>query len=144
LADLTPRITIITLGVADMIRMRAFYEALGFVASAASNQSVTFFDANGVVLGLFGHAELAHDAKVMPEAMQRYKGSTLAWNATSEAHVDDILSHAKACGANILKPAEKVFWGGYSGYFSDPENNMWEVAFNPFFGFNDRMQLQLP
>ena len=117
---------------------------LGFVASAASNPDVTFFAANGVVLGLFGHEALAEDAKVTPGRTTEFRGVSLAWNAESETAVDAIMAHAEASGAKIIKPAEKVFWGGYSGYFSDPDGHLWEVAHNPFFPLDRDGHIQLP
>ncbi len=145
MAELRPRINFITLGVHDMVSMRAFYERLGFKVSGASNANVTFFDAGGVVLGLFGSAELAHDAAVAArEPGREFKGFTLAWNATSESHADAVLAHAVTQGATLKKPAQKVFWGGYSGYFADPEGNLWEVAYNHFAELDERMQIRLP
>ena len=127
-----PRINFVTLGVVDMVAMRAFYERLGLVASSASNPDVTFFDANGIVLALFGHHALAEDAGVAAGAVPEFRGVGVAWNAVSEDEVDRIMAHAKGAGGTIKKEAHKVFWGGYSGYFADPEGNLWEVAFNPF------------
>jgi uncharacterized protein len=141
---LTPRINFVTLGVHDMKMMRAFYERLGFVASSASNEGVTFFDANGIVLGLFGYKELAEDAHVDVADPSPFHGFSLAWNATSEKHADEIMAHALRAGAVPLKMPEKVFWGGYSGYFKDPEHNLWEVAFNPFMTFDDSARVKLP
>lgn len=141
---LQARINIVTLGVADIARARSFYERLGLEASTASNESVTFFDANGVVLALFGHAALAEDAHLPIEAAQRYRGMSLAWNAPSEADVDTIIAHAVAAGASLVKPPQKVFWGGYSGYFADPDGHLWEVAFNPFFPLSPENRVQLP
>ncbi len=143
-AGLKPRINIITLGVHDMTVMRGFYERLGFAASDASNEGVTFFDANGVVLGLFGYDQLAEDAASVAAAKSSFCGFSLAWNATSEAHADEIMAHALACGATLAKKPQKVFWGGYSGYFKDPENNLWEVAYNPFFPFDENAHIKLP
>lgn len=139
-----PRINLVTLGVADIAASRAFYERLGFVASSASNPNVAFFDANGVALGLFGHDALAEDAHLNPSAASTFRGVSLAWNAASEAEVDKILAHAVASGANLLKPAQKVFWGGYSGYFADPDGHLWEVAYNPFFPLTAEGHLTLP
>ena len=129
--DLEPRVTFITLGVRDIGRSRKFYEALGFKASSASQPSVTFFDAGGVVLALFGRDALAEDASV-PADGSGYSGFALAHNVNSEADVDRTLREAVAAGAKLLKPGQKVFWGGYSGYFSDPDGHLWEVAYNPF------------
>jgi predicted lactoylglutathione lyase len=139
-----PRINLVTLGVADIAVSRAFYERLGFVASSASNPHVAFFDANGVALGLFGHDALAEDAQLNPSANPAFRGVSLAWNAGSTAEVDNILSHAVASGAELLKPAQKVFWGGYSGYFADPDGHLWEVAYNPFFPLTAEGRLTLP
>lgn len=141
---MTPRINLVTLGVTDMETSRAFYERLGFKASSASNPQVTFFQANGVVLGLFGHQALAEDAHVTPGTVATFRGVSLAWNAESGAAVDAIMAHAEKAGARIMKPAEKVFWGGYSGYFTDPDGHLWEVAHNPFFPLNGQGQIELP
>jgi uncharacterized protein len=141
---LKPRINFVTLGVVDMVAMRAFYERLGFVASSASNPDVTFFDANGIVLALFGYHALAEDAGVDAGPVPAFRGVGVAWNAGSEREVDHIMAHAKASGGTIKKSAEKVFWGGYSGYFADPEGHLWEVAFNPFMPIDADGHVQLP
>ncbi len=138
-----PRVTLITLGVADMVRGRQFYEALGFKASQDSSDGVTFFDAGGVVLGLFGRAALAGDAHV-PNSASGFSGVSLAHNVSSDAEVDEVLAEAVAAGAKLLKPAQKVFWGGYSGYFSDPDGHLWEVAHNPFWQLDATGRIQLP
>ena len=139
-----PRINFVTLGVVDMVAMRAFYERLGLVASSASNSDVTFFDANGIVLALFGYHALAEDAGVVAGPVPAFHGVGVAWNAGSEDEVDRIMAHAKAAGATIKKKPEKVFWGGYSGYFADPEGHLWEVAFNPFMPIDADGHVQLP
>ena len=139
-----PRITLVTLGVADVAASRAFYQRLGFTASPAGNDEVAFFDANGVVLGLFGHDALADDAGLPRHAMPEFRGVSTAWNATDEAEVDAIIAHAVACGARLVKPPHKVFWGGYSGYFADPDGHLWEVAFNPFFPLSAEGRVVLP
>ncbi len=127
---MAPRMTVVTLGVTELPRARAFYvEGLGFRASTASNEHITFLDAGGVVLSLYGRAALAEDACVPPGA--GFGGIALAWNVASEAEVDASLARAVAAGARLLKPAQRVFWGGYSGYFADPDGHPWEVAFNP-------------
>ncbi len=129
------RVSFITLGVADLGRARAFYERLGWVASPASRDSIVFFDLNGIVLGLFGRADLAADANVAAgpaDGTAGFSGITLACNQRSEEAVDEVMAEAAAAGAAILTPAEKVFWGGYRGYFSDPDGHIWEVAYNPF------------
>jgi catechol 2,3-dioxygenase-like lactoylglutathione lyase family enzyme len=141
---LKPRINFVTLGVADMVVMRAFYERLGLVASSASNPDVTFFDANGIVLGLYGYHALAEDAGVAAGPVPEFRGVGVSWNAGSEDEVDRIMAHAKTAGGIIRKKAVKVFWGGYSGYFADPEGNLWEVAFNPFMPIDADGHVQLP
>ena len=141
---LKPRVNFVTLGVVDMVAMRSFYERLGLTASSASNPNVTFFDANGIVLALFGYHDLAEDAGVKAGPVPDFRGVGVAWNGTSETEVDRIMEHAKAAGATIVKKPLKVFWGGYSGYFTDPEKNLWEVAYNPFFSINKRGQVELP
>jgi hypothetical protein len=139
-----PRINLVTLGVADMARARAFYERLGFVASPASAPEVTFFDANGIVLALFGHDALAEDAHVEAGPAPTYRGVALAWNAESEAKVDAILKQAQGAGARLVKSAQKVFWGGYSGYFADLDGHLWEVAHNPFWRLDEAGRIHLP
>ena len=136
-----PRISIVTIGVADMARMRRFYTDLGFVASE-SPESVTFFQAGGMILSLYGRAALAEDAHVT-DSKAGFSGVSLAHNVRSEADVDAVLAHAVTCGAKLLKPGQKVFWGGYSGYFADPEGNLWEVAHNPFFPLDTKGNITL-
>jgi predicted lactoylglutathione lyase len=131
-----PRLTLITLGVGDIARSRKFYEAIGFKAGSASNDSVTFLDAGGVVLALYGRGPLAEDATVEDSA-PGFSGVALAHNARSEDAVDAALAEAVAAGAKLIKPAGKTFWGGYSGYFADLDGHLWEVAHNPYFRFDD-------
>lgn len=138
-----PRITLITLGVANVAEARAFYERLGFVASPASQDQVAFFDAGGVVLGLFEREALAHDANIA-DSKPAFSGVALAHNCASEQAVERALADAQRAGAEILKPAQKVFWGGYSGYFADPDGHIWEVAFNPFWPLDGKGKVVLP
>ena len=138
-----PRISIVTLGVADIAKARAFYERLGFTASKASNENVCFMQLGGLVLSLYGRAALAEDAQVSDTAIG-FSGITLAHNCRSEAAVDTAIAHAVACGATLKKPAQKVFWGGYSGYFADPDGHLWEVAHNPFAPLDAEGRVQLP
>jgi catechol 2,3-dioxygenase-like lactoylglutathione lyase family enzyme len=137
-----PRLSLITLGVEDVGRSRAFYEALGFKASRGSEEAVTFFDAGGVVLALYGRGPLAEDAAVEDSA-PGFAGIALAHNARSEADVDAALKEAVSAGARLIKPAGKTFWGGYSGYFADPDGHLWEVAHNPYFRFDDAGRVAL-
>ena len=138
-----PGLSLITLGVADMPRARRFYEALGFKASSQSQPSVTFFDTGGVILGLYGRAALAADATVADSAAG-FSGVALAHNVGSDAAVDAFIAHAVSCGAKLVKPAHKVFWGGYSGYVADPDGHLWEVAHNPFWPLDGQGRVQLP
>jgi catechol 2,3-dioxygenase-like lactoylglutathione lyase family enzyme len=139
-----PRLSLVTLGVADVARARTFYEALGFRAGKASQDSVTFFDAGGVVLALYGRASLAEDATV-EDSEPGFSGIALAHNARSEAEVDRALDEAVGAGGRLIKPAAKTFWGGYSGYFADPDGHLWEVAYNPYFklGSDGRVELEM-
>jgi hypothetical protein len=138
-----PRLSLVTLGVHDVGRSRAFYEALGFKASGASQESVAFFPAGGVVLALFGRVALAADATV-EDSRPGFSGVALAHNCRSEAEVDKVIAYAVACGATLAKPAQKAFWGGYSGYFADPDGHLWEVAYNPYFPMDPEGRLKLP
>jgi catechol 2,3-dioxygenase-like lactoylglutathione lyase family enzyme len=123
------RLSLVTLGVADLDRARRFYEALGW-KRGNTNESVVFFQLNGMVLALWSRDALAADAKLKDEGGS-FGGIALAYNARNRAEVDSVLAEAGRAGARILKPAEDVFWGGYSGYFADPDGHTWEVAWNP-------------
>lgn len=138
-----PRLSLVTLGVADVARARQFYEAMGFRASSASNANVVFFDAGGVALALFGRAALAQDAHTA-DSVPGFSGVTLAHNVASEAEVDYVLAEAVRCGARLVKPGQRVFWGGYSGYFADPDGHLWEIAHNPFFPRDATGRIVLP
>lgn len=138
-----PRISIVTLGVSDMKKSRAFYEALGWKAMATSTGDVTFFKGKGIVLGLYGHDALAEDAGIKSGPPPAFRGISLAYNSRSEDEVDASFNHAVACGAQPVKKPEKVFWGGYSGYFADPDGHLWEVAHNPFAPLDDDGHLRM-
>ena len=137
------RISILTLGVADLPRSRSFFERLGWRASSASSETIVFFEAGGMALALYPRAELAKDANLAAEG-HGFSGISIAYNARTRAEVDAVLAQAEAAGARILKPAEEAFWGGYSGYFADPDNFAWEVAFNPHFQIAEDGSLLLP
>jgi uncharacterized glyoxalase superfamily protein PhnB len=143
LLSVEPRLSLVTLGVADVAHARTFYESLGFAAWSASNANVCFMSAGGVVLSLYGRAALAEDACV-PAAPSGFSGITLAHNCRTRAEVDAVLAEAVAHGAKLLKPAQDVFWGGYSGYFADPDGHLWEVAHNPYFPFGHDGRIVLP
>ncbi len=134
---------IVTLGVSDLKRSRDFYsQTLGWKPSSASNEGIVFFQAGSAVLALFPREELAKDALVFSKG-SGFAGFTLAYNAQSETEVDEIIRDLKAKGVKILKEPQKVFWGGYSSYFADPDGNCWEVAYNPFFPFDENGNLKL-
>ena len=127
-----PRISIVTLGVSDLARSTRFYrDGLGLPADT-SNPNIAFFKLRGTWLSLYPREELAKDALV-PSEGAGFPGFTLAHNMRSKSEVDALLAQAVAAGAKLLKPAQDVFWGGYSGYFADPDGFLWEVAWNPHF-----------
>lgn len=127
-----PRISMITLGVKDVAKAAAFYrDGLGF-PQMESPPSVAFFTLNGTWLGLYGYDDLAEDAAVAAEG-SGFNGFALAHNVHSEAEVDQVMAEAEAAGATVTKPAQKTFWGGYSGYIKDPDGHLWEIAHNPLF-----------
>ncbi|WP_045835853.1 VOC family protein [Hyphomicrobium sp. 99] len=138
-----PRLSFVTLGVSDVGRSRKFYEALGFRASAASQAGVAFFDLGGIVLSVFGREALANDAGV-PVSKPGFSGVSLAHNVNSEAEVDRILNEAQSAGGKLLKLGQKAFWGGYSGYFADPDGHLWEIAHNPFMPLDAKGRVTLP
>jgi catechol 2,3-dioxygenase-like lactoylglutathione lyase family enzyme len=134
---------IITLGVKNLETSRKFYsEALGWTPSSASSEGITFFQAGGAVLALFPYEALAEDALTAAEG-SGFSGVTLAYNARSESEVDEIIRDLNARGVKIVKEPQKVFWGGYSSYFADPDDYRWEVAYNPFFPFDESGNLKL-
>lgn len=136
-------ISIVTLGVDDLAASTTFYEKLGWTNTTASQESVTFLQGHGVVLGLYGRAALADDAQV-ENTPAGFRGTSLAQNLRDEASVDAFFAHAIASGASVVKEPEKVFWGGYSGYFADLDGHLWEIAYNPFFqGDAETGQLKL-
>jgi predicted lactoylglutathione lyase len=137
-------ISLITLGVADVAKATAFYERLGFVKSKrASQESVSFFEAGAVVLALWGRDAQRDDAQAA-ELWTGNGGIVVAQNLASEDAVDVMMARAEASGARILKPAAKTFWGGYDGYFADPDGHVWEVAFNPFWELHEDGRVRLP
>lgn len=127
-----PRISMLTLGVRDLERSIRFYEQGLGLPRMDSPPEVAFFTLNGSWLGLYGRDALAEDAGVAPEG-SGFAGIAIAHNVDSDGAVDDVLKQAVAAGAKLVKPGQKVFWGGYSGYFADPDGYLWEVAHNPLF-----------
>ena len=137
------RLTLITLGSGDVARATAFYEALGLVRSPASNDGVSFFEAGGVVLSVYGRDALAEDAGLDPQG-DGFRPQSLAWNVASEAEVDKAIVRIVAAGGGLVKAAEKTFWGGYAGYATDPDGHLWEVAHNPGFPLDADGRVHLP
>jgi catechol 2,3-dioxygenase-like lactoylglutathione lyase family enzyme len=136
------RISVVTLGVADVPRARQFYERLGWKAHPSSQASVAFFQANGMVFALFGREALAHDAQTPMGS--GFGGITLAYNVGSKPEVTAMLDAAQRAGGRIVKAAQDVFWGGHSGYFADLDGHLWEVAWNPIWGLNADGTISLP
>ena len=126
-------INYITLGVADLAESRRFYrDVFGWQETAGSNENIAFFQAgSALLLALFGQSALARDAQI-PEQSSGFPRFTLAHNVGSEAEVDALFAGFAAKNANIIKAPQKVLWGGYSGYLTDPDGFLWEIAFNPF------------
>ena len=137
------RISLVTLGVADVARSTAFYESLGWRRSPASVESTTFFNTEGPVLTLFGRADLAADAGV-PADGGGFRGVTLAINVASRDQVDRTWAEWVDAGATPVKPPEAAPWGGYSSYVADPDGHLWEIAHNPYFEIGDDGLLRAP
>ena len=129
------RISLVTLGVADLERARRFYEALGWKSDSKPDQDVVFFQAGGVIVGLWGRAQLAEDSGV--DDPGGFGGITLAYNVRSPEKVDTTLAEAERAGAEIVRSGAPTFWGGYSGVFHDPDGHPWEIAHNPFWTLRD-------
>ncbi len=141
-----PRLTVITLGVSNMRASIAFYEALGFARRfRATGDAVAFFDTGGAVLGLFPWDQLAQDVTLPDNPKpQAFRGTTLAWNCGSTEEVDAVLDFAVSKGASLLRPAHTTDYGGYSGYFGDPDNHPWEVVVAPGIEVGDDRRVHLP
>jgi predicted lactoylglutathione lyase len=129
------RLSLVTLGVADLARARAFYEALGWVTGAAPADDVVFFPSGGMIVGLWGREQLAEDSGVTDTG--GWGGVTLAHNVGSREEVDAVIEEARAAGAKIGREPGETFWGGYTGIFIDPAGHPWEVAHNPHWGLTD-------
>ena len=136
-------ISFVTLGVHDLARSRAFYRALGWQESGGSEAAVAFFQVGNIAFALFGRADLAADAGVAA-AGQGFAGFTLAHNVANEADVDATLREALAAGGTLVAAGSRAPWGGFRGYFADPDGFLWEVCHNPFFPLDDNGFVQLP
>jgi uncharacterized protein len=135
------RLSLVTLGVRDLARARAFYEALGWKSGAAPDDDVVFFQAGCMIVALWGREQLAEDSAV--EDSGGWGGITPAYNGRSPAEVDAVLAEAEAAGGTIPRRGAETFWGGYSGVFVDPEGHAWEVAHNPHWTIEDNGAVKL-
>ena len=127
-----PKLAIITLGVTDMIVAKKFYEqGMGLIPEKESCDSITFYDMDGVWLSLYPKDKLAEDVTISTEG-NGFSGVTIAHNEPSKEEVRKVIEQARSAGARIIKEPQDVFWGGYSGYFEDPDGHLWEIAYNPF------------
>jgi uncharacterized protein len=136
------RLSLITLGVSDLARARRFYEeGLGWTRNNAEDD-IAFYQLNGLILALWTRPDLAEDSKAN-DTGATFSGITIAFNTRSHDEVDELLALAESSGGTILKPAQEVFWGGYSGYFADPDGHPWEVAWNPGWTIDDSGHISL-
>lgn len=129
------RLSLVTLGVSDLARARAFYEALGWSSTSKPEDGVVFFQAGGMIVALWGRAELAEDCAVTDDGGS-FGGIALAYNTRSPEEVDALLAEAESAGGTISRQGGPTFWGGYSGIFLDPDGHAWEIAHNPFWTLN--------
>jgi hypothetical protein len=136
------RVSLVTLGVADLARARHFYEQLGWRSASAPELGVVFFQSGSMVLGLWSREELAKDSGTHDAG--GWGGVTLAHNVRSPAEVDAVIAEARAAGATIAREGAETFWGGYSGAFIDPDGHPWEVAHNPGWTLGDDGSITLP
>jgi uncharacterized protein len=139
-----PRLSVITLGVKDLGAMVRFYtDVLGFEDRGVKGE-VAFFNAGGCVLGLWDETKLAKDAGLAADRAGRFKGFALAFNARSVADVDAVFGRLAEADVQIPSPPHKTYWGGYAGYFADPEGNAWEVSYNPFWPIDEAGRVTVP
>ena len=136
------RVSLVTLGVTDLQRARAFYEALGWTTRADPGDDVVFFQAGGMVVALWDRASLAEDSGT--EDSRGWGGVTLAYNTRTPGDVDAVIEEARTAGATIAREPAETFWGGYSGVFVDPDGHPWEVAHNPRWTINADGSIELP
>ncbi len=143
-ATLEPRISLITLGVADLARASAFYEALGWERREKALDGVRFFQLGRLGLSLFPDPDLAEDAGLLPHEGGGFRGMSLGHNTRTREDVDAVIAAMLAAGGTILKPAEEKFWGGYGGYVADPDGHAWEIAWNPGFPIGEDGGITIP
>lgn len=145
--DIAPNFAIVTLGVADLQRAIRFYSDLGWEQRGDAANGIVWFKTSGTWIGLFGYDELAEDARVEavpPDEQPTYRGMTLALNLPTEAAVDLAFVRVREAGGTIVKPPAHTEWGGYSGYFADPDGILWEIAFNPGFPLDEQGRIEIP
>ncbi|MBL8545554.1 MAG: VOC family protein [Hyphomonadaceae bacterium] len=138
-----PRVSLITLGVGDLARAKAFYTKLGFAASSVGGAEVVFLHAGPMALCLFPRESLACDADVPAEG-SGFRGIAIAHNVRQKDEVDAVIAEAVSAGGSVAKPAHDAIWGGRSGYFADPDGHLWEVAWNPHFPLSPEGALTVP
>ncbi|MGW3601190.1 VOC family protein [Micromonospora sp. NPDC005161] len=136
------RISLVTLGVTDLARARAFYEQLGWRGQEV--EETVFFQAGGLAVVLWGRDKLAADAGIDDRGTDGFGGMTLAQNVRSRIEVDEVIAAAVAAGAGVTKPARETFYGGYAGYFTDPDGHVWEIAWNPGFPLAEDGTITVP
>lgn len=139
-----PRVTIITLGVSDLRASTHFYEQqFGWKKLASSNEDISFFQLNGLLLSLYPRKKLAEDATVGAAGVG-FRGFALSYNTRSKAEVDQLIAGLEEKGVRIVKRPQEVFWGGYSSYIADPDDHLWEIAYNPFLRMDDQGNVAEP
>ena len=132
------RLTIIGLGVGNLATSNAFYEEkFGWKKLPSSNENISFFQLNGILLSLYPREKLAEDAQVSHEGTG-FNAFSIAYNTRTKEEVDEVISTLKAKGVKVVKAPEEVFWGGYSGYIADPDDNLWEIAYNPYLPLDEK------
>jgi hypothetical protein len=139
-----PRLTLVTLGVEDLDRAIAFYRDVIGWSPASTDNGVAFFDLDGTILALWPHRDLAADTGLPHDGLGPYHGFALAHNARSREEVDAIFASLRAHGVDVAKPPVETDWGGYSGYFTDPDGHHWEVAHNPFWPLREDGRIAFP
>ena len=143
MAELAPNLVIVTLAVTDLDRSIAFYRGLGWEQRGDRSQGIVWFRTSGSWLGLFGADELAADAGLAATEMPPFRGITLAVNLPSDTDVDEAFSTVRGLGADIVKEPVRADWGGYSGYFADPDGHLWELCFNPGFPLDEHGRIDI-
>ena len=144
--DVPANLTIVTLGVSDLERSARFYADLGWEQRGDLADGIVWFKTSGSWVGLFGHDALAEDARleaVPVEDLPAFRGVTLAISLASEPEVDRAFARVQEVGGRVVKPAERMSWGGYSGYFADPDGHLWEIAFAPMFPPDEQGRIEI-